>query len=78
MDWRFEHTYASQLEGLYVNARPIPVPDPGLVFVNDDLADELFLDAARLRDPDALAIFPGNALPPIAQPLARARAGHRF
>ena len=42
MDWRFEHTYASQLEGLYVNARPIPVPDPGLVFVND-----VFLSAAE-------------------------------
>ena len=78
MDWRFEHTYASQLEGLYVNARPIPVPDPGLVFVNDDLADELSLDAARLREPDALALFAGNALPPTAHPLAQAYAGHQF
>ena len=78
MDWRFEHTYASQVEGLYVNAHPIPVPDPGLVFVNDDLADELSLDAARLREPDALALFAGNAVPPTGHPLAQAYAGHQF
>ena len=46
-----------------------------MVILNRPLAESLGLDAEGINDP---AIFAGNALPPGAQPLAQAYAGHQY
>lgn len=46
-----------------------------MVVLNRPLAEALGLDADRINDP---ALFTGNTLPPGAQPLAQAYAGHQY
>jgi uncharacterized protein YdiU (UPF0061 family) len=76
--FRFDNSYARELEGLYVPWQPTPVPTPRLLFLNRPLAAELGLDVRSL-DEDAWAeMLAGNTLPDGAEPLAQAYAGHQF
>ncbi len=69
-----EHTYADELEGLYVPWEPRGFPAPELVLLNRPLAASLGLDPDRL---DA-AVLSGSSLPEGSKPLAQAYAGHQF
>ena len=77
-NFRFDNSFARELEGFYVPWRPAPVPTPRLLFLNHSLAAELGLDAAALDDAAWAATFAGNTLPDGAEPLAQAYAGHQF
>jgi uncharacterized protein YdiU (UPF0061 family) len=74
----FDNSFARELPGFYVPWKPVAVREPGLLFLNRELAAELGLDAASLEGPEGAAIFSGNALPQGAEPLAQAYAGHQF
>ena len=74
----FEHSFAEQLEGLYVEWVPADVAEPSLVVFNNDLAHSLGLDAAGLRSPEGIAALVGASVPGGARPLAQAYAGHQF
>ncbi len=76
--WRFDNTYARELAGLHAPWQPARVPQPRLLFLNQPLAAELGLDLAALSGPEGAALFAGNALPPGAEPIAQAYAGHQF
>jgi len=76
--FRFDNTYARDLEGFYVPWKPAEVRAPRLLFLNGKLAEELGLDPAALLGDEGAAIFAGNQLPEGAQPLAQAYAGHQF
>jgi len=75
--WRFDNSYARLPEPLFSRTTPVPVRSPALVAVNDALGADLGLDAAVLREAGA-AVFAGNELPPGAEPIAQAYAGHQF
>lgn len=75
--WRFDNSYARLPEALFTHERPTPVRAPGLVVLNAALARELGLDPDVLRDGGA-AVFAGNEIPPGAEPIAQAYAGHQF
>jgi len=71
-------SYARLPEHFYARLAPTPVAKPRLIQFNRLLAEELGLqiDAA---DAEALAAtFSGNRLPPGAEPIAMAYAGHQF
>ncbi len=76
--FRFDNSYARDLPGLYVPWKPAEVPAPRLLYLNEELADELGLDTAALRGDQGAAIFAGNTVPEGAEPLAQAYAGHQF
>ena len=76
--FRFDNSFARELEGFYVARRPASVPAPRLLFVNDSLAEELGVDLASLDTEAKAAIFAGNTVPDGAEPLAQAYAGHQF
>jgi serine/tyrosine/threonine adenylyltransferase len=76
--FRFDNSFARDLEGFYVARRPAVVPAPSLLYLNEPLANELGLDISALGRDAIAAIFAGNALPEGAQPLAQAYAGHQF
>ena len=76
--FRFDNTFARELEGFYVAHRSAVVRAPRLLFFNAPLADALGLDLAGLDDAARAAMFAGNTLPDGAQPLAQAYAGHQF
>jgi uncharacterized protein YdiU (UPF0061 family) len=71
----FDHSYARDLPGTYLRVAPDAAPAPRLLFLNRPLAAELGLD---LTDAEAEAWFSGATLPPGADPIAQAYAGHQF
>ena len=74
----FDNSYARELEGAYVAWAPKAWPRPTLVRLNGPLAEELGLSPAALATAGGVAMLAGNAVPPGAQPLAQAYAGHQF
>lgn len=74
--WR--HAYADALDGLCVRWTPAVVPQPRLLQLNEPLARELGLDPMQLASTEGVAVLAGNAVPPLAQPVAQAYAGHQF
>ncbi len=74
----FDNSYARLLDGLYTRTDPTPVASPRLVLFNHPLAEELGLDAVALDSEKGAAIFSGASVPPGAEPVAMAYAGHQF
>lgn len=75
---RFDNSYARLPQGFFTRTPPTPVRAPSLVALNRPLADRLGLDADWLAGPEGLAMLAGNAVPPGAEPIAQAYAGHQF
>jgi uncharacterized protein YdiU (UPF0061 family) len=73
----FSHSYADALPGTFLAQSPDPAPAPRMLALNMGLAAELGLDPEELRLHGA-AWFSGAVLPPGAQPIALAYAGHQF
>jgi uncharacterized protein YdiU (UPF0061 family) len=76
--FRFDDSYARDLEGLYERCRAAPVPAPELLMLNGALAAELGLDADALASPEGVGLLVGNAVASGSSPIARAYAGHQF
>ena len=74
----FDNSYARDLSGLYARVAPTPVARPRLIKVNRELAEELGIGADILESENGAAIATGNFVPPGADPLAMAYAGHQF
>lgn len=74
----FDNSYARDLPDFYVRWEPATVPSPRLLFFNRPLAEALRLDAQALAGEDGATVFAGNRLPPGAEPIAQAYAGHQF
>ncbi|MGK0362120.1 MAG: hypothetical protein ACI9U2_004440 [Bradymonadia bacterium] len=76
MRLNFEHSYADELDGLYVSWTPPGFAAPSLLYLNDDLFSSLGLsDEVRSH---AAEVFSGTLLSEDAQPIAQAYAGHQF
>jgi uncharacterized protein YdiU (UPF0061 family) len=75
--WRFNNSYARLPETLFAASQPAPVRSPAVVVVNEPLAADLGLDPTILRVHGA-GVFAGNEIPPGAEPIAQAYAGHQF
>lgn len=71
----FDHSYARDLPGTFLRAVPDSAPAPKLLVLNRSLAQSLGL---TLTEAEAEAWFSGAALPPGADPIAQAYAGHQF
>src|SRR6187549_2845396 len=70
------HSFADELEGLFVPWQPPGFAEPTLIELNRALYAELGLPA--LSDDDAARVFSGSLLPADARPVAQAYAGHQF
>jgi uncharacterized protein YdiU (UPF0061 family) len=77
-DFRFDNSFARDMEGFYTPSQPAAAPAPDLLFFNQALARDLGLDASALAGAAGAALFAGNDLPAGAQPLAQVYAGHQF
>ncbi len=76
--WNFDNSYARLPEQLYRRLAPVAVASPELLLLNHPLAQELGLDPDQLATLEGIAMLAGNRLPPGAEPLAQAYAGHQF
>ena len=76
--FEFDDSYAREVPGLSVPWTAAPVPAPELLVLNEELAAELGVDAAALREPAGVALLVGHGLPDGVTPVAQAYAGHQF
>ena len=74
----FDNSYARLPDRFFARVAPAAAPDPRLIRVNKDLADELGIDAAWLAGPEGLAMLSGRAVASGSEPIALAYAGHQF
>ncbi len=78
MIFKFNNTYANQLEGFYTAHQSAKVPTPKIIKVNTALAAQLGIDLNSLSVEQQTAIFSGNIAPEGSNPLAQVYAGHQF
>jgi serine/tyrosine/threonine adenylyltransferase len=76
--WNLDNTYARLPEPFLAKATPVAVRGPKAVVLNLALADELGLNLRDLPAERAAAVFAGQELPPGAEPIAQAYAGHQY
>jgi uncharacterized protein YdiU (UPF0061 family) len=74
----FDNSYARLPDRFYARQAPEPVTRPGPIRVNLELAGMLGIDSDWLSSDAGTAMVAGNALPPAAEPIATAYAGHQF
>ena len=75
---RLENSYARLPERFYARVEPAAVPAPALLAWNAPLAAELGLEELGGDEERLARLFAGNELPPGAEPVALAYAGHQF
>jgi uncharacterized protein YdiU (UPF0061 family) len=76
--WPLDNSYARLPNRFYARLQPTPVATPKLLKLNLPLARQLGLDPDALSSPEGVAMLAGNRLPPGAEPIAMAYAGHQF
>jgi uncharacterized protein YdiU (UPF0061 family) len=74
----FDDSYARALPDLSLPWTAAEVDEPRLLVLNEDLARELGVDPAALRDPAGVSLLVGNGVPDGVSPTAQAYAGHQF
>ena len=74
----FDNSYARLPDRFHARLDPTPVAAPKLVRVNTALAEQLGIDPGELATPEGVAVLAGNGVPPGAEPMALAYAGHQF
>jgi protein adenylyltransferase len=74
----FDNSYAALPDRFFARVAPTPVAAPRLIRLNRALAEQLRLDAEWLASPDGVGFLAGQAIPPGADPIATAYAGHQF
>ena len=77
-DFKFDNSYAKQLDGFYARVAGENAPAPALVKLNHPLAEELGLKLDKLSSLEIAQIFSGSVSPKGAAPLAQVYAGHQF
>ncbi|NHO67817.1 YdiU family protein [Aestuariicella hydrocarbonica] len=74
----FDNTYLNVADALFSKQLPTAVEHPGLIRINEALAELLFIDPEQLRGAEGVAVLAGNAIPAGAEPIATVYAGHQF
>ena len=74
----FSNSYARLPEHFFARLSPTPVARPRLIRFNESLASELGVDTRGLEPDGVASVFAGNVMPPGAEPIAMAYAGHQF
>jgi len=76
--WHFNNTYSKLSDTFKEEIKPVPVNNPELVLLNENLASELNLDFSKIDKKELSKIFSGNSLPNGSNSIAQAYAGHQF
>ena len=74
----FDNSYARLGERFFTRQLPVSVTEPGLIRVNQSLADHLGLDPGWLESEQGVEFIAGNFIAEGSDPLAAVYAGHQF
>ena len=75
---QFNNSYVQLPDRFYARQAPVPVADPALIRVNQELAGLLGIDPAWLESNEGINTIAGNSVPAGADPIATVYAGHQF
>jgi len=78
INWNFKNTYFNLSESFKEDINPVPVKNPELILLNNELASSLNLDFSKTSHKELSKIFSGNLLPKGSNSIAQAYAGHQF
>ena len=78
INWNFENTYFNLSKSFKEDINPVPVKDPELILLNQELASSLDLNLSKISHKELSKIFSGNLLPEGSNSIAQAYAGHQF
>ncbi len=78
INWNFENTYFNLSESFKEDIDPVPVKNPELILLNEELASSLDLDFSKISHKELSKILSGNLLPEGSNSIAQAYAGHQF
>ena len=78
INWNFNNTYYNLSNSFKEDIDPIPVKNPNLVLLNNELASSLNLDFSKIKNEELSQVFSGNLLPNGSNSIAQAYAGHQF
>jgi serine/tyrosine/threonine adenylyltransferase len=78
MGWNLEQTYARLPSLMFAHVLPAKVQAPSLAILNERLAEQMGLSLGTMAHGGMAELFTGQQLPPGAQPIAQAYAGHQF
>ena len=73
-----DNAFAALPPAFYTRLMPTPLPAPYFVAASAPAASLVGLDAARLAEPDYVALLSGNAVAERSQPLSAVYSGHQF
>jgi uncharacterized protein YdiU (UPF0061 family) len=76
--WNLDNSYTRLPAVLFSRSRPMEFPEPRVALLNAVLADSLGLDFSGLSAGELAEVLSGRRLPPEADPIAQAYAGHQF
>ena len=76
--WHFDNTYSKLSDTFKEEIKPVPVKNPELVILNEQLAKKLDLNFSNISQEDLSKLFSGNILPKGSNSIAQAYAGHQF
>lgn len=74
----FDTSYTALPSLLFAHHTPAPAASPGVIKINDALAEVMGIDPAWLNSADGLAMLSGSSMPESAANIALAYAGHQF
>lgn len=75
--WKFDNSYSRLSDVFFERVNPIRAPAPKLALFNEELAQNLGLNAEELKA-KGHDFFSGNTLFEGSEPIAQAYAGHQF
>ena len=75
---QFDNSYITLPARFYARQAPVPVANPALIRVNQELAGLLDIDPAWLESEEGINTIAGNHVPAGADPIATVYAGHQF
>jgi serine/tyrosine/threonine adenylyltransferase len=76
--WHFDNTYSKLPDTFKETISPVPVKDPSVVILNEELATNLNLNFSNVDKKEIAKILSGNTLPAGSNTIAQAYAGHQF
>lgn len=76
--WNIDNSYSRLPEVFFTRLDPLPVRNPGIVIINEPLAEYLGLDPDYLKSEEGIQILAGNRITEYFNPISQAYSGHQF
>lgn len=76
--FNFDNSYARLPDPFFTRVKPTPASSPTIGVFNSNLAQSLGLNGPALNSSEGALVLSGNFIPPGAEPLAQAYAGHQY